>query len=227
VPDGAPIRHQLRNLRRALIVVYLPTLLVMGALVVINRSSGIALRSFFIDPVAEFNAPVYIGFVSNLGVVLLCSGAAACLLAGTLLFGRAGLKRESIFLLSAGAFTTVLMFDDLFLLHEEVLPERLGIPEPVVYALYGGALLGLFLYNRRQILGSRFVLGLIAVLFFGLSIGFDLLEKIYDSEDPVFGIDHHLLEDGPKLMGIESWTMYLWLTAYQTLAGVVGKANPG
>ena len=61
---------QSRKLIPLLLLIYIPLLLGMAVLVAIYLIADIPLRTFFIDPVSEFNAPMYVGLVSNFGVLL-------------------------------------------------------------------------------------------------------------------------------------------------------------
>ena len=55
---------------------------------------------------------VYFGFFSNLGVLLWCSAASVCLFASMLLIQRKADRHQILFLVSAGIFTGLLLFDD-------------------------------------------------------------------------------------------------------------------
>jgi hypothetical protein len=212
---------QLRELRGVLALVYIPLLLGIGALVVVNLVADIPLRSFFTDPVTEFAAPMYIGLVSNFGVVLWGSAASVCLFGGWLLLRSPGTQPQAMFLLASGAFSGLLMFDDLYLLHEEILPERLHIPQPLVFVGYGALLLAFLLRFRRLILDSDYALLVLAGGFFAVSVCVDLVvttEELYLFGD--FAV-RELIEDGCKVLGIAAWTTYFWRVATRTVGAVL------
>ena len=79
---------------------------------------------------------VYYGLVSNTGVVLWMACSAVCLFSAAVLAQSRGLAPETIAFTAAGLFTGFLGADDLFLVHENVLP-AFGIPQPVTYGVYG------------------------------------------------------------------------------------------
>lgn len=230
-PDGLPaterptttVRRQLSELRPLLLLLYVPTLLGIGVLVVVDLVADIPLRLFFIDPVAEFAAPMYVGLVSNFGVALWVSTASVCLFGAWLLHRDLRTLPEAQFLLGAGLISAVLGFDDLYLMHEEVLPERLHIPEPVVFAAYGALVLGFLFRFRKPILRSEFALLLLAFGFFAFSIFVDVV--IPEEEFEIVGdlAGRHLIEDGFKLFGIVSWTAYFWRVAVRMVGGALRR----
>ncbi len=209
------LTRQFHALKRLALLVYLPTLSMLAALTVISLVADIPLQRFFTDPVSEFGAPMYIGLVSNIGVVLWASGASACLLGALVLWGKPGNREQTRFLLSAALVTGLLTLDDLFLLHEEILPERLGIPEPAVMGLYA-ILLGWFIVRfRRSILGSDYLLLIAAGTFFAASV---LVDLFVDGEFLLGDLaGRRLIEDGLKLLGIVGWSTYLWRSSMQAL----------
>ena len=212
---------QAARLRVLLVIIYAVALLTLAALVVVHFVADIPLRLFFIDPVAEFSSPMYVGAVSNLGVVLWGSTASACLFGGWLLWGRQNAAEQSRFLLGSAVVSAILLFDDLFLLHEEVLPERLKIPQPIVFVGYG-LLVGWLLWRfRTLILESDFVLLVLAAGFFAGSLLVDLF--VTPAEFFIFGdfAGRDLIEDGLKFLGIISWTAYFWRVAIRTLRPMV------
>ena len=75
----------------------------------------------------------------------------------------------------AALLTTILMFDDLFLIHEEVAPDHLHIPEKLVYVLYGALALGFFVGFLSQILKTDYLLLVAACLLFVVSVASDLM----------------------------------------------------
>jgi hypothetical protein len=165
------------------------------------------------DPVAVLRGPVHIGYLSQAGIFFWAAAAAACFFAARLLREGAPPSEMRRFLRVAGSLTLMLGLDDMFLLHERVFP-ALGVPEPVVYAAYIAFVLYFLVRFRALILQTEYVLLGMALTFFAVSVGLDVL-------DPA-GIDPYLWEDGAKLVGIVSWTTYFWRTA----AGAVPVA-PG
>ncbi|MDH3539860.1 MAG: hypothetical protein OEP52_07695 [Acidimicrobiia bacterium] len=222
---GQVLRRQLRELGPLLAVIYVPTMVALGLLVVVNVVTNVPLRSFFIDPVSEFNAPMYIGLVSNFGVVLWASAASVCLFAGWLLLKNDDTRSHGVFLVASGLISGLLMFDDLYLLHEEVLPERLHIPQPLVFAAYGVMVVGYLVRFRRLIMESDFALLFLACGFFAASL---LVDVFVTPEEFLLFDDYpgrHLVEDGLKLLGIVGWTAYYWRLPTRMVRSSIGPAG--
>ncbi len=213
---------QLRELGPVLALIYIPTVVGLGLLVVVNLvADDVPLRLFFIDPVSEFSAPMYVGLVSNFGVVLWGSAASVCLFGAWLLRQKPDARPQAMFLAASGLISALLMFDDLYLLHEEVFPERLHIPQPLVLTAYGVLLVVNFVRFRRMVLESDFALLLLASGFFAASVAVDL----FVTPEEFFLFDdfsgRHLVEDGLKLLGIVGWTAYFWRLSTQTVRSSV------
>lgn len=212
---------QFSRLAPFMLLVYTPLLLGFAVLVAVYFVTDIPLRVFFIDPVAEFNAPMYIGLLSNFGVLLWGLAAATCLFTAWLIRHADGRREHTWFLLGAGLISTMLMLDDLYLLHEEVIEDHLHIHQKYVFAAYGLMILALLFRFRNLILQSDYLLLFLGFILFAISIGIDLL--VHPEEFIIFGRlpGRHILEDGTKLLGIASWTAYFVRTSEQSVAPLV------
>ena len=163
--------------------------------------------------------PFYIGLVSNLGVLLWCTTAAVCWLTAIVLHHKKSKLTSSFFLWSAG-ISTVLLFDDLFLIHEQVMPRYLGISEKKVLASYGLLVLGYLVRWWKQILQTDYLLLVLAFVFFGISVFVDLAMK--------FGLNSpDWVEDLFKLTGIVSWSAYYLRTCLTQLNGLIRSSRSG
>jgi hypothetical protein len=98
----------------------------------------------------------------------------------------------------AGLFTGWLCLDDLFMVHEDVLP-LFGVPQPATYAAYASFAALYFALAWRHILAARPVLMLLALALLGTSVAIDIIAT---SESPL----HVMTEDGSKFLGILAWT---------------------
>ena len=152
---------------------------------------------------------VYYGAVSNLGVMTWIGSAVVCLFAASVLATAGGRPADVSFLMAAGLFTGFLAMDDLFLVHENVLP-AFGVSEPVTYAAY--ALLGLayLIASWRPISDSHYILFAVACGFLATSVMVDW--QVHS--------DHRLrivLEDGAKLIGISAWATFHLAAAWSLL----------
>jgi hypothetical protein len=172
---------------------------------------GLPITTLTRDPSAVANVPWYVGAVSHIGVLHWCAAAAVSMLAGLLLWQqRAGL-RQIAFFASAAGISAVLMFDDLYMLHEAVGPQVFSVGEKVFLAI-DAAMLGLFLLVfAREILRRDWVILAGAFGFFGLSIVVDQLTG-HDSDLAI------LAEDGTKLVGAAMWLTFFTATAIRMLS---------
>lgn len=226
---GRSERHWFRQFRELLPIIgaiYAPILLLFA---IIGLQTRIPIRHLTRDTLAIVGKPFYFGAISNLGILLWCSAAAICLFSFALLYEftlRSQYRHLQQFFFFSGCITSILLFDDLFLVHEEVFPNYLNLSENLVILAYG-AVFALYLIKfRRMILKTDFLLLITALGFFGLSIGFDLLvpSNWLDWESELF------LEDGFKLLGIVSWLAYFWRVCLgqlrRALASHVFKSSP-
>ncbi len=218
------LRYQLSHLLPLLLLVYIPILLVLAGIMVTYVVKGIPPRLFFIDPVAEFNSPMYIGFLSNFGVLLWGAAASVCLFGGWLAWNCPRQRETSLFLSGAGLISAMLMLDDLYLLHEEVIEDHLHISQKFVFATYGVMVSALLIRFRELILRSDFLLLGLAFVFFSASVAIDLF--VTPEEFDVFGFPgRHILEDGVKLLGIATWSLYLIRTSVQLVTPLVSAKS--
>jgi hypothetical protein len=194
-------------------------LLVLVAVVIGGLTSGTALSKLTRDMATVAGVKFYIGLLSNLGLMLWAATATICWF-GELVLHRTrpvsssaaselvkvnlGVLNDSpamgAFLRASGLVSFVLLFDDTFLLHEVFFPKYLHIPELVVFAGYL-LLFGAYLLNfRRTILGSNYLLLLVAVGCLGFSMVID----------EVLPLNNFItfIEDSLKFVGIVFWLVY-------------------
>lgn len=170
------------------------------------------------DPLAvaemsEKCCKLYFGAVSTLGSLLWFMTGAICLFAGAVLMVLDYSNRQADFMISAGLFTGWLGADDLFMIHDHVLPE-FGVPQLVTYAVYGLLALAFLALYWREIIGSRVAVFLTAGMLLAASVGIDVF--IHD--------DHPLrivFEDGAKLIGIALWGAFHVAAAADYLVAAV------
>ncbi len=192
--------YQFKALLPTLIPVYTAAVALLLALVVIRLQAGIHISYFTSDPSAIAGERAYIGLVSNVGILLWSAAATMCFFSFAVLRRRHANDRElSTYLLLSGLFTSLLLLDDLFLFHESI-GRNLGVSDSfvlVAYVIVGSLYLIRF---ARVVIGTEYLLLLLALGFFGISTIVDAIEGNYSGQQ--------LLEDGPKLLGIVSWAVY-------------------
>jgi hypothetical protein len=165
------------------------------------------------DVAAQAELNWYTGFFSNLGLMI-WGGAVALGAFGWWQLRRGpGTRTLAIALGSYTALSAFLGLDDMAQLHEEVIPDHLGIPEKGVYVAEAFMFLAFLILNRATLLRHAPVILAAALGGFGASVGADVLDKVLPL--PV------VIEDGAKLIGICCWAA----TGATLLAAGLGPAE--
>ena len=217
----APLVPQSGRLR-ALALLYAATAALLGLAALAAQAAGKPLGYLTREPVEAVSQSgeicsgaecSYAGLVSNVGVLIGCAGAVTCFLVAWILRSSGARGENVLFITALGALTSTLVLDDLFMLHEYVVPELVGGGEKVVllaYLVAGAAFLARF---RRALAATHAVMLFAAGGLFAASVAADKL------------LDHvHLVEDGAKLFGLVTLTAYLVFTALDLLAERGGRA---
>lgn len=200
-----------------LAVIYVPALIILALSALASLYTDISIAVFLRDPTATLGAHPLVGVQSNLGVLVWCTAAAVCLFTSVILRCTQVDKTLSFFILGAGVITSVLLFDDFFLLHEDLLRRYLPLGgeisfiEEIIFAGYGLVMALYIARFRKNILGFEYLLLFLAFVFFGLSVVIDLLDNriFLDKWNPSWSF---FFEDGFKFLGIVSWSAY-WIRA--------------
>lgn len=185
-----------------------PIWLVLGAVLAaaILAKTRLDLPWYFVmgDPATATGRPFFVGFVSNVGVVMWASIATVFLFRHHVeraIGGRAEWRR---FLLWSGLFAGVLGLDDLFLLHDQVFPDYLGVSQSLVVGLYAVLCLGYLLRFSGQIARTAYPVFIAALGLLAASVALDQLQDRWEIYLPASGF----LEDAAKLLGIGTWLSY-------------------
>jgi hypothetical protein len=189
------------------------TVAVVAAFVVLAGLLDVRFDEFSRDPASVANGSFHAGYLSQL-VVLGWNLAAAVALFSAAVLHRAGHAAGTRLLAAGGVTTAAMALDDLFLLHDAVYP-AVGIPEWLVYLLYGLAI-GAFTACFRGRLGPGVLLVGGAVLMWGASAVIDLTAGD--------GGASFVLEDGTKAVGVALWSVML-VRQSSTELGVLAPAG--
>lgn len=193
------VRRQVEQARRPLLLAALAMLtgLVPVAALVLR---GVPPDTLTRDIFAITGDAIYVGLLSNVGIMGWAVAAVTWLLCAAMLQRVAPAHTLRPLALGAGLFTILLLADDALMLHEYVLPRFTGVPEHLFILSYGVVALALLALGVRRILRTNYLLLLLAGgLFAGSIVGDDLL--------PQTGMQL-LLEDGLKFAGIVVWAAY-------------------
>ena len=211
--------HNFQGLFIKMLAIYSPALVILA---IIRLQTRIPVRHLTKDTLVIVGEPFYFGLISNLGILLWCSCAAICILVAIAIPQSRENRKICSFLLFSGILTSVLLIDDLFLLHEEVFPRYLRIPENIVFLTYAIIIFLYLLKFMRVILKTEFFFLLLAFIFLGSSMFFDkniisLPQSWLENEGLL------LLEDGAKFLGILSWLTYFSQLCLSQLKKVIGR----
>lgn len=161
------------------------------------------------DPAVVLDGHPFTGAISFIGVLCWSATASICLFASGL-ENRRSAPDQASFLFAAAGLTGLLLVDDLFMLHDWILPVYLGIPEFFIYLTYALLALAYVIFYRQIILDHAAWLFAAAALFFALSVGTDLVMP----DGPAI----YIWEDGFKFLGIISWSLFHISVAHRALA---------
>ncbi len=118
---------------------------------------------------------------------------------------RHGKSNLSAFLLYVGLFNLSLGLDDLFMLHDYIIPKYLGMSEKPLFIGYGCILIGGIVTFRKVILKTDYLIAIIALAFFALSLVVDVFQYRIEA---VIGDWRIMFEDGFKLLGVTGFLSY-------------------
>lgn len=195
--------------------------MVLASRVVGEWEMGLMLR----DPLAVARAGddvdfLAVGWLSHLGVMVWGVAAAAGIVGAVLRWADPSKRATARMLGAAGVLSLGLLVDDLFQVHESVLPTLLSIGEKRTMAAWGALGVAWFVVFARPIARSRHLpLVVLAGAFLAASIAVDVTEDL-DAMVTIAGWlgGPAVIEDGPKLMGILCWAVFLWRVGIGGLA---------
>ncbi len=169
------------------------------------------------DPATAFGFAPYAGLFSHLGVLALAVGGAISVFAALLL--RPDQQSRTV-LLSAGTLSIWLALDDLFMLHESVLPRLLGLPETAILGLYLALAMGLVWLIGRTVLTRHYLGFWTAAVFLSVMLVTDLIFEVATSAS-------FLVEESAKICGFMIWAAFWIAEAKATLQCQFGPQEQG
>lgn len=203
--DGESLKAQLRYLPGIALAIALPAVFLAAAVF----QTAIPLETFTREPVivainTEDCCFILSGAISNLGAIMWIAGAAVFLFSGILLHSLQD-KRSAAFIGFMGVIALLFGLDDIFLIHDEILP-WFGAPEKAVLLAYLCMLGAHTIIFAADILDNRYIALAIAYGLFGVALAEDVF-KFTGSGDL-----HFFLEDGLRVVGLGAW-LYFFLHA--------------
>lgn len=198
--NNVSVKNQLLRIRPTLVISFAAAFAGIIYAYILSRIYGTPLSQLTRDPSAITNSNFYVGLLSNLGIMLWSATTAICLFGVSLLKHSKRYHQITDFLLLSGILSLILTLDDTFLIHETVMPTYFHIPEEGIYLGYLIISIGFSIYFFRRILSTDYLLLIISLSFFGISIIVDTIFSYSDLET--------FIEDSFKFLGIVFWLAY-------------------
>lgn len=218
---------QSRSLWKVLLLLYVLIFLLFMVVGLLSRVlDDLTLSLLMRDIVTTARLPVYAGFVPQIEAILWSASLTVCIVARVVLRRRQGeFARSTRFLLQSGIVTAVLLLDDIFLFHGEIAPKYMHVSKSIVLSGYL-ILIGIFIYSSwREILSSEYLILMLALGMFAVSILLDLL-PLQTFLLPRFLLQLRVfLEDGFKFAGIATWLTYFARYAIQSIQDIQSRPS--
>lgn len=181
-------------------------LLFVGA-VILRGDADVS--TYLRDPAVVFGYSPFAGFISYIGVFATLGAAAICV------FASLHSRNDAALLRAVGLFGLLIATDDLLMLHEDVFPNLVGIPERLVFISYFLIAAGIAVLHRAAILRGPTTGLILAIMLLGGSVVVDILLEYSPAEV--------IVEDGLKFVGLIVWSVY-WIN--RASAAVAALRSP-
>lgn len=196
----------------------------LGLALVALDVAGAPVLDLVRDPAVISDSAWWTGSISLVGLLLWAAAAGMLLITGLVLLE--GPERERArFFLSSAALVGWLAVDDALLLHEDALPHDLGVPQAVVFLVYGLAAGAWALRFRRYLVRDAWLLAVV-VGGFGASV---LLDNANSLPGVEVGYRAAVAEDWAKYVALGALLAWALVAARRALLGLRGAAaaTPG
>jgi hypothetical protein len=211
------IKNQLVKIWKTVAVSIFISLGGAGFTILVSRLTGNPVWVLVKDPAATRSFLPYIGMLSNWGVLLWNASAVICLFSAVVLRQQKASDPAFKFLLASGIFSFWLGIDDLYMLHDQLLPIMFNISERFFYMLYFFAFAAYLVYFIPQILKYDYLLFAAAFLFFVISRRFFITI-------PYLG-KFITYVDMMKYFGIVFWLSFFYRTALYEVSSLKSDLN--
>ncbi len=187
-----------------------------SVLAFVGAQRSVALEQLFLDPAYLAGEPWYTGVLSDLGVLGWASATVTALWGGWVA-SQTGRPTAARFLRAAALVSAILLADDLFQLHADLL-RFLGLPKGIrQLVIVLPAVVWLVRY-AADIARTRWVILVGALIGFGASLLVDGLA----APGSTVGL---FVEDSAKLLGVLAWTQYMVLTSLDIMRSTIRDAS--
>ena len=189
------------------------------ALLLVAAAQKIAIVSLTRDPASLGGLRPWYGSLSLAALALWVCAATACLLGASVLWRLGRRDAEGTrFLLATGALAGAAAADDGLMIHEELLPVELGLPEALPTAVWLVISAGWAWRFRTYLMRSD-------VLLLGFTAAAFSASLIIDAVDDALGDSSAVsaYEDYCKLVGLATFAWYCW---HESLNQVTKRLEP-
>ena len=204
-----------------LLITFILSISILAIVAAVSAFGGVTMDRLTRDVVAIANIHPLYGILSNLGILLWCVAASICLFVAITIRGKAP-RSTFLFLLASALLSGWLLFDDLFLFHEDLARRYLGLSEKVVFSSLGMVFSIYLVAFRKTILKTNYF---ILIVTFGLLASSVLVDVIFERWLWRLGHWTFLVEDGLKWLGISCWCSYYVTAAHQFLSNSYRMPN--
>jgi hypothetical protein len=192
--------QQWKIIRPAVGLVFAAAFLLIGIVISTHIVLKVPIWYLVCDIASSFHeTPFYCALLSQIGVFFWAATGAVALMTAAILPKGHDLKAYFVF---SGWLTLYLGLDDIFMLHDYVLPEVFGSPEKFTVFVYVSVVLYYLFRFRWAILKTEYLLMALSLSFFGCSLVLDTLEPKW--------LDPYIWEDSAKLVGLIAWLGYFF-----------------
>ncbi len=181
----------------------------------VANSTHVAIWKLVKDPAEVIRFQPYIGMLSNWGVILWTMSASICLFGAVVLMRQKAASDTLWFIMVSGALSLFLGIDDLFLLHDRLLPFIFEIEEIFFYLVYIVIFLIYLACFISQILKYDYLL-------FGLAFLF-LVASRHVFFDIAFFDRFIISADALKYFGIVFWLAFFYRTVLNQITTLLGR----
>jgi hypothetical protein len=149
----------------------------VGLVASAHAVTGVAAVDLVTDPAAVAELTPWTGALSTLGLMGWCVAATVLGVAGWMRARTGGVRPRAGFLAEAAVLVALVLLDDAYQLHEDVLPQALRIGEFVIYGVYVAAAAA-WAWRRRQELRAGPASLIVAVLALATSVAADAVGPV-------------------------------------------------
>ncbi len=207
------------SLARSLWPLVLAWLAALSLWIVVLVQDVVPVDQLLLDKASDGAIPWYTGFVSSLGILLWVMTVCACSATAFVAYHGSRTAATKAFR-GAAIFFGVLLLDDLFLLHSDVIPRLIPLSKHAIISIEAGLGMLWLVPAWSEIRRTRWEILASAGVGFGTSILVDILLEEAGSSTLVL-----VLEDGAKFLGGVALATWAIVTAADVIRSVTKSSQ--